>query len=816
MTLRPPQPACLLVIAALTAIASAGCICNGLPRIDPSGERFFVCPLSQATVPPVAASGATIPPPAGNTVAAPVLPAAAAPTGPRCPLCPLCPFGDGCPLCPLGDGCPLCPFGDRQPAPVIGPVAPVVGGVAAQPTNRVTLTPGRVLAPVGSEVVMRAGVCGKDGYLLTNRKIEWMIDQEGVGQFAEIGDAGQRDFMRYPWSTPRKVNNTYAVGYTSPVHTCLRRGTDDPADDVQINDGEAWVSITSPSEGTSYITAYAPNEENWNARRAQATIYWVDAQWQLPPSAVVAAGQPHILSTTITRQTDGAPLQGWIVRYEVADGSAARLGYDAGQVAEVATDGRGVAQVEVAPTDSQPGTSRVRITVVRPEQAGIASSPRLDVGAGEATVTWSNTAPGTQPLFPPVAPPAEPPTLPPTTAPPSTPPPAAGPPSNEPPIGINPPGRPELEIRIRRDTPDPIKVGDKVAYTLTVRNIGNGVAQNVRLRDKFDSGLTTELDRDGLGAIKNDAVGDLAPRDSVDLTVVFDVLTAGPHSHEVTVTADGVAEAFDKAEFTAIEEQPAAAQVGIRIFQLSPVRPPVGKESFRFSIEIENSSDVPARNLRLRIAPDPALTVSGILPRPLDESTTPLSDGGASTELGELGPRQKRVVHYGFDCNMATQVGSPAEVRVFLTGDGINVADATKVEILPPAAAGPAAAPLRITVGSQANPVRLRASSDLVVTLENTTGQPLTNVAIEITDPAQLSFRPRVATLPQGTALLPQPSLLQLSPPIGRLLPGAAGRQQIVIPYDAITPGQAVIDVKAVWQGAPAAVTERVIISVEP
>ena len=260
-------------------------------------------------------------------------------------------------------------FSQAAPGPLAGllPGGGLFGNQQAvpQPQDRVTLTPERVLAPVGSEVVLRAGVCSSSGYLITNRRIDWMLGSQGVGEFVEIAEEGEPDVLRWPWERPKKVDNRYAVGYTSPYHTCLRRSLADPADDLQIRPGDAWVSVSSAAEGTSYITAYNPDVKDWASRKASAVIYWVDAQWQLPAPATVAAGQPHTLTTTVTRQTDGAPIAGWIVRYEVSDGAGARLGYQAGQTAEATTDSQGRASVEIKPTDAATGTSSVNITIVR-------------------------------------------------------------------------------------------------------------------------------------------------------------------------------------------------------------------------------------------------------------------------------------------------------------------------------------------------------------------------------------------------------------------------------------------------------------------
>ena len=55
--------------------------------------------------------------------------------------------------------------------------------------DHLRITPDRVLAPVGSEVVLEAGICSSAGYLITDRRIEWLLDRGGAGQFADVGNA---------------------------------------------------------------------------------------------------------------------------------------------------------------------------------------------------------------------------------------------------------------------------------------------------------------------------------------------------------------------------------------------------------------------------------------------------------------------------------------------------------------------------------------------------------------------------------------------------------------------------------------------------
>ena len=57
----------------------------------------------------------------------------------------------------------------------------------------VTLSPQFTVAPVGSEAVLVAGVLGPDGYLRTNRRLEWSLAAGGVGSFVAVGSSGPVD-----------------------------------------------------------------------------------------------------------------------------------------------------------------------------------------------------------------------------------------------------------------------------------------------------------------------------------------------------------------------------------------------------------------------------------------------------------------------------------------------------------------------------------------------------------------------------------------------------------------------------------------------
>src|SRR4029079_9643986 len=109
-----------------------------------------------------------------------------------------------------------------------------------------------------------------------------------------------------------------------------------------------------------HVVVWAPKEQNWDRRKATATIYWVDAVWQFPPPAQRRARQKQILSTTVSR-SGGAPVAGWNVRYEIVDGpdAAFAVGSAMSREAVVRTDAGGRATIELLPRSTQPGITMI-------------------------------------------------------------------------------------------------------------------------------------------------------------------------------------------------------------------------------------------------------------------------------------------------------------------------------------------------------------------------------------------------------------------------------------------------------------------------
>ncbi|MCA9268239.1 MAG: hypothetical protein KDA41_07200, partial [Planctomycetales bacterium] len=382
MNFLPDNPRWQRALAILLLTACLGCARWRIPAIDPTGQRIFA-PGGATTSLQVPRRGPlggimnpayTAPPRPGPCLdIAPALPPTAPPVGPA--------------PAPMATA-PL------TAAPT--PSAPGAGFIGALPQaasggRSIQITPGEIIAPVGSEVVLKAGLCGGDGYFVTSQPIEWLLSQESVGNIVAAGDGDEGRLCEHLClHSSRRRTEGFAASRTSSREQTLDRGTPDRSDDVQVQSGETWVSVTSAVEGVSRVTAVAPDAASWDGRRQTATIIWIDAQWTPPAPAIVRAGQTQSLTTVVARGSDGAPVAGWIVRYEVLDGPPAQFvapdGSAAGPMADATTDSNGQATVILSPTTNQPGTTRVRMQMINPSPSS--SGNVVAVGRSFTSVTW--------------------------------------------------------------------------------------------------------------------------------------------------------------------------------------------------------------------------------------------------------------------------------------------------------------------------------------------------------------------------------------------------------------------------------------------
>ncbi len=365
-----PFPFVRYAILLLICLSLTGCARINLPAIDPSGSRIFL-PFPNTTTLAVPHLHARNGQPG-------IVPQTAFPT----PLTPAPCVQAGGP-----DGfCNL--FSRNKLAQLHDHFKPKHPGKSGE----IQLVETRFLAPVGGEVVLLAGLCGKDGYLVTRQPLEWMLSPDSVGQFIEVGDDLKGKLCSNLRGKPKveKLDVDYARGRTSSRETTITRGTSNCDDDIFLAKGLTWLSISSPSEGTSRVTVLAPDSEIWDQRRQTATIYWVDANWQFPEAQVVRSGQPVDLVTRVTRSENRVPAHKWIVQYTIVDPSVAVFSPPTGSnVARVEVNENGIAQVRLVSPANSRGTTPVVIEVIRPEMP-TDNLPALPLGRGQTFVTFSS------------------------------------------------------------------------------------------------------------------------------------------------------------------------------------------------------------------------------------------------------------------------------------------------------------------------------------------------------------------------------------------------------------------------------------------
>ena len=701
----------LLTAIAAFAMTLVGCATYQGPRIDPTGERLFVWP-GQAPPPGavvVAPPGTVAPGPAvvtvpiGNMQAPPVY---SDPTPPALPpaaaVIPPVPYAPSTAI--PGTVAQACPVSTITPAvPVVTPVAGAGPAVTVPPGSTfVRLTPDRLVAPVGTEVFLKAGVLSADGALSPNERIEWSVARNGVGQIGTMGTQESGHLLSW-WVAPEKIDPWTAVGRTAYHPVTVSSNTPGPFGQAQVERGESYVTLTSCSEGVSQVTASAPDLCQFN--QATTSIYWIDAQWTFPASAVAACGQPQTLTTTIFRRTNGAPLCGWVVRYTVGGGGS--LGSESGSTIDARTDASGRASVQVSPSQAGGGVTQVGVTIIHPQAIGPNALPQVELARGAAAITWTTNGAVVAPAVPvvPLGPTSAPstPGLPmmpaPLGAPPATigVPPSSGPaptlpttPQSPPPTNSStaapnpysppPAGKPKLELSLRATTPEQIAVGQYVSYELTITNRGDGVARNIQVIDQFDRGLSHIGDTRKEHVVKNANIRELAPNDSERIPLTFQLIDAGQQCHRVTVTADGAEPAQQQACVT-------GSQASLEV-KISGEHTRIVGDTTIFTVTVRNTGTTAASNVELRVAFDQAIEPI------LEAGMERLQDGSVLVRLnGDLAPGEKRSsLRLQGRCRMQS-THACARAAVTAMG-GATSQDEACLEILPANPAGaPGAAP---------------------------------------------------------------------------------------------------------------------------
>ena len=422
--------------------------------------------------------------------------------------------------------------------------------------GKLFMTPSRIIAPVGSEVVVLSGICGGDGFFVTNQPLEWNLSNDSVGQIIEVGGTRHHpNFNKLIPPTAKKFNGQYAWGRTGLKSVVLTRGTPTHCDDIQLAKGQTFISVSSASPGTTYITGVAPGAEGWDRRRAVTRIHWVDGMWAVPAPIRATSGTVSPLTTVISQADGNGGIDGWKVRYSIVGGAPAEFAPSGSQTAEATSDESGEATVQIRQRAGlfDPGTTQVRVDIVRPAVLG---ERELVVESGITSVTWS---------------------------------------------------APALTIRAVGDAV--AGVGDPFNYRVEVLNTGDQLARGVVVRTKdFDP------DIEYISAVPKPtqfgnqfewALGDLAPGGSPQVINV----QLRTQKRGTAGLCFEVASESDRLRADACSQTEVSAPcIGLEISGPDTAR--VG-EDIRYNIGIVNQCDEPLRNIELLLTPDAALVAEG-------------------------------------------------------------------------------------------------------------------------------------------------------------------------------------------------------------
>jgi uncharacterized repeat protein (TIGR01451 family) len=679
----------------------------------------------------------------------------------------------------------------------------------------VLLTPHRVVAPTGSQVVLMAGVQGCDGYLRTNRRLEWSVAPGSVGQFVAIEEGSLTDFLVGDFTRPRKITNTYAVGSTSRRYERLTGGPGNP--DIVVARGQGWITVTSPVEGTSHVMVRAPDVVCPNAQVQSALIHWIDAGAVFPPPAINPAGTRHVFTTTVLRQSNHGPQVGWIVRYEIVGGPPAGFAPAGAQAIEVPTNPAGQAAAEIFQPQPGEGTNQIRIQVIRPADLQVAAPGGVPSGLdgerlvvlpdGGTLATWTAAAPGMGESGPPAAAPG--PTAAPTV-------PAAS-----------------ASLGVQLTGPGEVPVGGRVAFEILITNRGQTVIPALMLTDTFDEGLVLVNPSTGQPVpnpktkpIKNRLVVNLAPGHISRTTVNFTAVRAGQWCHTVDVTGPDGIRGSARGCVTAIEAPVGPTAVGppgmfnpptapgtppaegastpIAVTIEGPRQGTVGQLA-EFTMEVTNTSSKALNNIKVSNEPDPELVAK-------------FATEGYKAEgeklvwtLPELAPGAKVQLKVQSRCDRVAQRACSRVVASL--PDGTRVEREAWLEIRE--AAGPAAGGLTLSVAELQNPVVAGKAVTYVIRVTNAGAKPESQVGVTVTAPPEVTVNLLQTTGPTpNTKYTLEGKTVQFDP-VPDLLPGKTLTYRVQV-VTGRKPGEIRLHAEAVSRDHPQPVTGEKTTTVQP
>ena len=578
--------------------------------------------------------------------------------------------------------------------------------------KQVILTPQTVVVPIGTQVALVASVRGPDDYLRSNQRVDWSLEPGSVGQFLNLNRRTFMDLVVLDPVTPAIHDPCHAVGSTTRSYERLPPGPGSSGP-LDILPGQAWIVVGSCAEGTSQVAVSSPCV--LGCAKSLATVHWVDVQWILPPPSIHPSGTRHTLTTSVMRQSNHAPLAGYVVHYEIADGPPAGFLPGGTRAADVTTDPAGQASAEIVEPQPLPGTNRIAVQIMRP--AGFAGSgPPLVVGRGMTLKTW--TSPG---------------------------------------------------IAVRRTGPTAGPLGAALTFRIEIGNPGDQPAENVVVTETISDGLSLLASRPAgdlaantirwnlgrLGALENRALeidyradragtfttcaaasasGGLTARDCVTTNVGLSLVPSPPALPPNFPPPPTESPAPAPSPFANPPSRPAAPTVQLQLS--GPLQATVG-DVVSFEALVTNLGPLPAVGLTLRDSFDPGL----------EHRDT--SGHAIEKELSDLAPNESRRVRIRFTVSGTGELCNTVDIRcgklVLATRrQCLTASPATSPPLLPPpglpvpATPAPGTPPIPSPIGPPGLTLKFKSPKSATVgdaveffmQVTNSTSAPLSDVKV--------------------------------------------------------------------------------------
>lgn len=570
------------------------------------------------------------------------------------------------------------------------------GGQTAQPqtiqADCIEALPIQARSDVNQEAKVQVKVLDDQGRPVPRARVEWVLSRDGVGEIVSIHNTGNGSpTAGFPNNGLRpqleaaavKVDNNYAITYTD------------------TESGTTYVTINSTVEGFSSLSAYAPQVRDGGRQKIQVVKEWFDINVDYPKENSVRYGSSSEVPVRLSRISNGKPLAGFRVTFEVVSGPPATLSSTVLRTLTGYTDGQGYVRATLLQPQVQEGANEVRIHVGRPggdecctDLPGIPDSLHLTrwippelrvekrapeaVGVGEEfdyEIEVSNTAAvearGVEVTD----------FLPARLAYVTSDPPVqvkgsnlfwkmdrlaaggsrsirlkvraieAGDPTNCVQV-LAEDGRIDRrscvttqiyrpELVVEQDGPSNSLICDEVLYTVRVRNAGTGPARQVRLLGSLPNGMTSQ---DPL----NINVGALEPGESKTFQIHAKATAAGTYEFGVRATGQGDLQAQDS-----VTTQFGRPRLGLALQVVQPEMPVSLRERFgegffdgtrpiTYRFDVANLGDGAARNLQLVHQLPQGVQLEGAAGADRDES------GDVTWPLGVVDPGEHKTVEMTF------------------------------------------------------------------------------------------------------------------------------------------------------------------------